>query len=243
MTRSLNHRRSIRWILLSATLALLATPSYGQIGTRDISDSNLTDAERRETTLLWLDTFLTESDLLRQDDMAKIRAAVAQMSPSQMQQWLEQTKTLRQYVEGERWQQTKQWLREFMRVQAIYSEQEIQKLRDEIVAADASQMLVILKRIQAKHDSLVWMHQAAQRNRMVEVDERDAYMAQQAVAAQAARMSTPGTVPLYGAGLGGGAGQKPSKGYQVPYPIINSREMARIAVWSELWGPGLLIGF
>ena len=31
----------------------------------DFTDANLTDMERRETALLWLDTFLTESDLLR----------------------------------------------------------------------------------------------------------------------------------------------------------------------------------
>ncbi len=243
MKRSLYTLRSVTLILLSAGMALLAAPAHGQIGGRDITDANLNDAERRETTLLWLNTFLSESELLRQEDMAKIRQAVAQMSPSQLAQWLEQTKQLRQYVEGEKWQETKRWLREFMRVQAIYSDKELQKLRDQIVQANANQMLAILKRIQAKHDSLVWMHQAAERNRQVEVDERDAYVAQQAAAAQAARGVPVPSAPLYGAGMAGGSGQKPGKGYMVPSPLINSREMARAAVWSELWGPGWLIGF
>ncbi len=156
------------WMRLSATLLLvvLAAPRvYGQVAGRDLTEMNLSDAERRESTLLWLNTFLTESDLLRQEDVDKIRQAVAQMSPSQLQRWLEQTKQLRTYVESEKWQQTKRWLREFMRVQAIYSEGEIQKLRDDIVRADADQMLAILKRIQAKYDSLVWMQQASERNR------------------------------------------------------------------------------
>ncbi len=243
MKRSMHHHRGVILMLLSAVMALLAAPAYGQIGNRDITDANLNDAERRETTLLWLNTFLSESDLLRKEDMDKIRQAVAQMSPSQLRQWLEQTKQLRQYVEGEKWQGTKQWLREFMRVQAIYSSQELQKLRTQIVQADANQMLAILKRIQAKHDALIWMHQAAERNRQVEVDERDAYIAQQAAAAQAARGVSSPNAPLYGGGMSGGSGQKPSKGYYVPSPLINSRELARVAVWSELWGPGLLIGF
>ena len=49
---------------------------------------------------------------------------------------------------------------EFLRVQAIYSDAEIEQLRDEVYAADADQMLAILKRIQAKHEALVWMHGA-----------------------------------------------------------------------------------
>jgi hypothetical protein len=235
MTRSLNMRRLLAGVLFLAALSFLATPSFGQLG-----DADLTDAELRDTTLLWLDQFLTETQLLRQEDLAKIRAGVEQMSPSQLRQWLEQTKQLREYVESERWQQTKVWLREFLRVQAIYSEEEIQGLRDEIVQADANQILAILKRIQSRHDALVWMRQAKERNREVEVMERDAYMAQQAVAADSAR-GAPSPAPLYGAGSG--TAQKPSKGYGVPYRMIDSRTMSRAAVWAELWGPGFLIGF
>ncbi len=215
----------------------------GQLGGRDLSDSNLTDAERRESTLLWLNTFLTESDLLKQGDVDKIRQAVAQMSPSQLERWLEQTKTLRIYVESEKWQSTKRWLREFMRVQAMYSDQEIQKLRDDIVRADADQLLAILKRIQAKHDSLVWMQQASERKRQIEVQTRDERLAAQASAAAAARVTPPSNVLLPGAAGGAGGATRPSSGYQVPGPLINSREMARAAVYSELWGPGWMIGF
>jgi len=242
MTRILHESRRAFWFVVAMGLAVLAVPAMGQLPSRDISDSNLTDAERRETTLLWLDSFMTESDLLRPQDMAKIREAVSQMSPSQLQQWLEQTKQLREYVESDKWQQTKRWLREFLRVQAIYSDEEIQKLRDQIVRSDANQILAILKRIQAKHDSLVWMHQASERSRQIEVSDRDAYVAEQAAAAQAARVASVGTPPAP-SGAAGGTAQKPSKGYQVPGPLIDSREMARAAVWAEVWGPGLLIGF
>ncbi len=230
--------------LLTLSLMLVAGPRvYGQVSRDDLTDSNMTDAERRESTLLWLNKFLTESDLLRQSDVDKIRQAVAQMSPSQLNRWLEQTKQLREYVESPKWQATKRWLREFMRVQNIYSAEEIQKLRDEIVRADADQMLAILKRIQAKYDSLVWMQQASERNRQMEVVARDDRLAAQDAATAAARATPAASPPLFGNAGGSGGVQKPSTGYQVPSPLITSREMARAAVWSELWGPGWLVGF
>ncbi len=202
MTRMLTNR--FCRAALFCSLALFALPAWGQIGSRDITESGLTIQEQREATLLWLDTFLTESQLLRQDDVQKIRAAVANMSASQLEQWLAQTAQLREYVEGEQWQNTKQWLREFLRVQAIYSDAELQQVRDELVRADADQMLAILKRIQAKHDSLTWMHEAAVRNRRIEVAERDAYAAQQAAAAQAARAQRrSGTWAVVRSGLAG----------------------------------------
>lgn len=241
MKFSLNHRCAI-WILVAAAVPLWGASAYGQVG-EDITDPNLTDAERRETTLLWLDTFLTESGLLRKEDIAKLREAVSQMSGTQLDQWLEETKPLREFVRSERWQETKQWLREFLRVQTVYSEEELEELRNDLVQADPSEMLAALKQIQARHDTLVWMHQAVERNRQVAVAERDAYMAEQAAATEAERASKPRNLPLFGSGLSRGAGQQTTTGYQVPRSIINSREMARAAVWSELWGPGFVIGF
>ncbi len=253
MTRSnpRNSSQSATWgrrtitILLSTALAaavLVGQEARGQIGGRDLADANLTDAERRESTLLWLNTFLTESELLRQQDVDKIRQAVGQMTPSQLERWLQETRKLREFVESERWQETKRWLREFMRVQNMYSEPEIQKLRDEIVQADADQLLAILKRIQAKHDSLVWMQQASDRNRQIEVQARDNRMAQQAELMAAARQ-TPTAPPLFGNAGGSGGTEKVTRGYQIPAPLITSNQMARAAVWSELWGPGWMVGF
>ena len=240
MKPSLNNP-SLMWISCLAMSMFLTTSGFAQPGS-DIADSNLTDAERRERTLLWLDTFLTESGLLRQEDIEQIREAVARMSDTQLREWLEQTRELRLYAESDQWQRTSQWLREYLRVQAVYTEQELEKLRNDLVQAAPSEMLAILKRIQAKHDALAWMHQAAERNRDVEVAERDAYFAQQAAASEAAR-GRAAAPPLFGAGTAGGAGQAPSTGYRVPQPLITSRDVARATVWSEMWGPGFIIGF
>ena len=217
----------------------LATSARGQL----TDDANLPIEERREMTLQWLDRYLTESELLRKEDMDKIRAGVAQMSPSQLEQWLAQTKDLRAYVEGEKWQETKTWLRGFLRVQAMYTDAEIQKLRNDLVNADAAQMLVILKRIQAKHDSLVWMHDAAEKSRQIAVLHRDATMAAQEVAQAVAGAYRTGDVPLFGNPQAGvPRGNRNKSGYQAPGSLINSRDMSRATVWAEVWGPTWYIG-
>jgi hypothetical protein len=172
------------------------------------------------------------------DDVDKIRQAVAGMTPSQLRQWLAQMKDLIDYVESPQWQETKAWLRGFLRVQAIYSDEEIAKLRTEVRNADANELMQIMKRIQAKHEQLVWMHQASQQTRSAEVAARNQSVARQAAATSSARASrTAGNLPLFGTGVA--ASSKPSKGYQPPGPLINSRQVAAATVWQEAglgWG-------
>jgi len=91
-----------------------------------------------------------------------------------------------------------------------------------------------MKRIQAKHESMTWMHQASQQTRAVEVTNRNANVAQQAAAASRSRSSSTANVPLFGSGVA--KTQKPSKGYRPPGPLINSRDVARATVWREALG-------
>ncbi len=225
-------------LVLIGLLLSLATRASGQL----TDDASLPIEERRELTLQWLDRYLTESDLLRREDMDKIRAAVAQMSTSQLAQWLDQTKDLREYVESEKWQQTTTWLRGFLRVQAMYSEADIQQLRNDIVNADAAQMLVILKRIQAKHDALVWMKQAAEKSRQIAVEHRDAQVAAQHIA-QATAGARSGETPQYGSPQAEASRSSRNRsGYQGSGSLINSRDMSRATVWAEVWGPTWYIG-
>ena len=235
-------RRSVCEILPLVVVALClrgGLTARGQIA----DDPSLPVQERRDITLQWLDRYLTESDLLRQEDMDKIRAAVMQMSPSQLEQWLEQTKDLRAYVESEKWQETKKWLREFLRVQAMYSETEIAKLRNDIVNADAPQMLLIMKRIQAKHDSLVWMHQAAEKSRQIALRTRDEDVAMQEVAKATRNATQQGDTQLQGgAPAATTGGNRNRTGYEVPTALIQSRQLSRAVVWTEAWGPMWFIG-
>jgi hypothetical protein len=243
--RVVSPRRQVVWLTLALTCGLLlASRTHAQVtgGVPDIS--GLTDVERRESTLRWLDAFLTETSLLRPEDMAQIREAVAGMSTSQLEQWLAQTKTLREYVEGEAWQRTKTWLREFLRVQNVYGEDELQRLRDQLVNAEADQMLAILKQIQARHDRLAWMHNAAEQKREFAVRGRDFSVAEQQAANRAARAAAPLELPPVGDTTAAAPGiNRVPRGTVIPSPLINSRDVARMAVWSEIWGGGWFFGF
>ncbi len=237
--RALSCRRTQtnRTILALAAWLLVATVTSianAQITAKGLTDPNLTDSERKQATMLWLDKYLTDSELMRKEDTAKIHQAVSNMSPSQLRQWLQSTRELAEYVESPQWQETKRWLRNFLRVQAMYSDKEIEKLRSDILNADANQMLAILKRIHAKHASLTWMHQASEKSRAMAVKQRNASVAKQASAVASARSSGSSSAPLFGAGFS--KGQKPSKGYRPPAPLITSRDVARATVWSEVWG-------
>lgn len=213
-----------------------------QITEEDLTDPSLTDAERKQATLLWLDQYLADAVLMSKDDTTKIREAVERMTPTQLDQWLKSTRDLFTYVESPQWQETRTWLRGFLKVQAIYSDKEIAQLKSDIRNADASQMLDIMKRIQAKHESLVWMHQASQQSRAMQVQQRNASVAQQAAVTAKARAANTQSLPLFGTGAA--LKQKPSKGYQPPGPLIDSMSVARAAVWRQVWGGmGWGVGF
>jgi len=235
-------RAASRIVMLLALLIVTCqvTISRAQISSEDLSDPSLTAEERKQATLLWLDKYLADSALMSEEDTGMIREAVARMSPSQLKKWLEETRELSERVESPEWQATKKWLRGFLRVQAIYSDEEIEQLRRDIRNADAEGMLVIMQRIQAKHQSLVRMHQASEQSRKSQVQQRSATVAKQAAAAKS-QPSRPSNLPLFGSGFT--KGQTRSSGYRPPPPLINSRDVARGTVWTEVmggggWGPG-----
>lgn len=207
--------------------------SRAQTSSEDLSDPSLTAEELKQGTLLWLDKYLADSALMSEEDTGMIREAVAKMSPTQLRKWLEETRELSERVESPEWQDTKRWLRGFLRVQAIYSDKEIEQLRRDIRNADADEMLAIMQRIQAKHQSLVRMHQASEQTRESQVQQRDATVAKQAAAAKS-QPSRPSSLPLFGSGFS--QGKTRSSGYQPPPPLINSRDVARGTVWTEVWG-------
>ncbi len=229
--------------LVTVSMALVlafSCPASGHAQLKD--DPSLPIQERRDLALDWLDRYLTDS-VLRSSDMERIRAAVLQMSPSQLEQWLAQTKDLRAYVESDRWQETRRWLRGYLRFQAIYTEAEIQKFRDDLVNADAQTMLSLLKRIQARHDQLAWEHEAAEKSRQIAVFNRDQTVAIQDAAAAAARAARATDQMVIDSGQAGAARSPRNRsGYYTPGALINSRDMSRAEVWAQVWGPSWYIG-
>lgn len=210
----------------------LAPQVAGQTPEGDAPDQGPPKSERHEEALRWLDTYLSDAVLLRPEDIAKIREAVAQMTPSQLDQWLAQTEELRAYIVSPQWQRTRRWLSEFLRVQRIYSDEEIEKLRQEVFDADATEMLEIMQRIRAKHESMEWMQNVSERNRQLDLKARDARATRPAATGSSGRSSR--SAPLFGSGSS--LPSRPSSGYRPPQPLITSRDVARMTTWREVWG-------
>ncbi len=227
-------RRMLLLTLLAYCLPGVSLPAQAQ----PPRGSQTNQEDLRREALNWLDEYLTSQVLLKKEDSARIRETVSQMSPSQLQDWLEKTQKIRAFLESDDWQDTNTWLREFLRVQAIYSDEEIETLKDKISKADPDELLEILEDIEAKHNSLRSMHRASNQNRQAELKARDAMIKQQSAAAAAARKSSGGSRPLFGSTQGKAANKyTASKGYRPPRPLITSNEVAREAVQRQVF-PG-----
>lgn len=222
-------------LLLSGSAAINTV--RGQQPAVDLADEKVSDNERLRETLDWLDKYMADSDLAPPGGFEKVRAVVAQLTPSQLEQWLIHTRRLRQYIESPEWQDTKKWLRGYLKVQAVYSQEEIQAFRQRLFNANPDELLTMLQQIQAKHESMVWMHQAATQSRAMSVQARNAQVARQdSINAAAAQAAAARSAPLFGSGMNaGGAARKPDSGYRVPGPLIDSMTVARWAAFAGAW--------
>jgi hypothetical protein len=213
------------------------TTAWGQQSTVDLADEKVSDNERLRETLDWLDKYMVDSDLASPGSIEKVRATVAQLTPSQLEQWLIQTRRLRQYIESPEWQETRKWLRGYLKVQAVYSKEEIQAFRQRLFNADPDELLAMLQQIQAKHESMVWMHQASTQARSMDLKARNQRVARQdSINANAAQVAAQRSAPLFGNAMNaGGAGRKQDSGYRVPGPLIDSRSVASWAAFAGAW--------
>lgn len=237
-------RHAMGGSLLLALLSLLWVSGSGPISTVwgqqpavDLADEKVSDNERLRETLDWLDKYMADSDLAPPGSFEKVREVVAKLTPSQLEQWLIHTRRLRQYIESPEWQETKKWLRGYLKVQAVYSQEEIQAFRQRLFNANPDELLTMLQQIQAKHESMVWMHQAATQSRSMSVQARNAQVARQdSINAAAMQAAAARSAPLFGSGTNAGGGaRKPDSGYRVPGPLIDSMTVARWAAFAGAW--------
>ena len=209
------------------------------------------DETAREEILKWMDQYLTKEVLFRKEDIEALRTKVAQMSPAELQAWLDQSQEIRDRLDSDQWKSTRVWLAGYLPTQ-LYNDREMEQFRQDVGDMSPSDLLELLKRIQQKHNTIqslydgqfsatVRAEQAATTAKMQTQSRMgwlQSYEKNQTAAKQAAakRNQTRSTRPLYGRTQAHATTRHTEASRRYNQPLITSEGAARIAVDRAVYG-------
>ena len=115
---------------------------------------------------------------------------------------------------------------EFLKVQAIWSDEEIEEISNSIPDMNDDELMDLMQKIRDKHRTLRWMHSASNVHRKATVNITQGLQQQSAEARKMAARSS-----VNRGGSSGTVTPRPhtSKGYRVPGPLIGR------GVWRRGW--------
>lgn len=193
------------------------------------SSTASSNVDARGEALRWLDRLAIEQVLFNPEDVQSWRDAVDGMTPAQAADWWQQHAVQRQLLDDPNWQSTRQWWREFLKVQAIYSDQEIQARRaDAFVRANRSarELSDVMQELSDERQALAAGSQRSASTRRLLIDLNTEYKQEQqrqrALSLQARPM--PVVIPAPPIVVR-------DRGASYRRPLITSRDAAR---WSIL---------
>lgn len=190
----------------------------------------------QQKALAWLDRYREKQVLFHDNDIARVRQELAEATPDEAQKWWEKTREIREALDSPEWQETRQWLKGFLKVQAIYSDKEIDHFRDQ--ASEAANTSTIkfkdlLARISEERARIVGGSAAAEKFREEKVSIVQAYRQEQAAERHAAMLAASRTA----ASAPASAPQAVRKDqYRPPHPLVTSMDVARWSVMRDFWG-------
>jgi len=188
----------------------------------------------KQDALMWLASFARYQVLFHAADVKKLQARVEAMTPAEAAKWWDQTAPQRKVLASPEWDETEKWLRQFLRVQAKYSDEEIRARQKE--AADkakesAKSLQEVLERITQTRRKLVGGAQADQETRKLQLAANQAFRQEEVRQREAARdraRAAPPPAP---------AAAPPAQPTRTRYnePLIDSLDVARRAILRELY--------
>src|SRR4029079_15887641 len=122
--------------------------------------------------LVWLVVFARVQVLFHVDDVKKLRERVAAMSPAEAAAWWDKTAEQRQVLTSPQWRDTERWLREFLEVQAKYSDEDIRYFPSEAAAKgkeSAASLQDVLDRIAQARRRLLGAAQVSEETRKMQL--------------------------------------------------------------------------
>jgi len=218
--------------LTNATLILgLLVPAFSLAQTQTPSPPT---ERTKQDALQWLTSFGRYQVLFHADDVKKLRERVAAMSPEEAAKWWDRTAPQRKVLASPEWDETERWLRQFLDVQARYSDEEIrarQKAAADKAQESAESLQNVLDRITQARKKLSTGAQQATATRQMQLAANQAFKQEEVRQREAARdraraapPPSPATVPA----------ARPSRNKDNE-PLIDSLDVARWAILRELY--------
>jgi hypothetical protein len=189
----------------------------------------------KQEALAWLTSFSRYQVLFHADDVKKLKERVEAMSPEEAAKWWDRTAPQRKVLASPEWAETESWLRQFLDVQAKYSDEEIRARQKEAATSaseSAGSLQEVLDRITQARRRLAAGSQLAAQTRQLQVEANQAFRQEevrQREAARARAAAAPTPAP------GRAPPARPGGPARYNEPLINSLDVARWAVLREIY--------
>lgn len=187
----------------------------------------------RDQALQWVDRYRRDQTLFHDKDIERLVDRISRATPAQAEAWLEETQAIRAALDSPQWKETQQWFKEFLEVQAIYSDDDIARLRDEAqdTAKNAPEKFMeLLADIERRRSRMATGAANASRLREQKLQLTQAYKKESAAQRAQARRRQPQRA----AGRAPAPVRAKQKRRTRP-PLVDSLDVARAAVSRSFW--------
>ncbi len=140
-------------ILFVVLLGLLSSMGNGRADRPVDLQSEPTTADAvaaKARALQWVDDYRENQVLFHDEDVASLREQLADGSPEEALRWWSNTARIRAALASPEWRDTHEWFRDFLKVQAIFSDDEIDALRSRAWTAAQQESSRALREILAE---------------------------------------------------------------------------------------------
>ena len=123
-------KTTTRFALLVAALSTVA-PLTNLTRADEPAEGSALDQNYQQKVLAWMDAYAKKQVLFCEEDIQRLRDDLAKDTPGEAKIWWEKTTDIREALDSLEWADTREWLREFLKVQAMVSDEQIAEFRKE----------------------------------------------------------------------------------------------------------------
>ena len=186
----------------------------------------------KDDVLAWIDEYRKEQVLFHDEDIARLRKELADDTPEEAAKWWAKSADVRAALKSPEWQETRTWLKEFLKVQAIYSDKDLAAFREEAKEAakeSPRKFIEMLQDVEAKRRRFASNAAQSNRLRQAKLGLNEAYRQEAHNSRQVQRQTAAGT------SLPQRVTAPERRQYQRPRALVDSLDVARWEVMRNFW--------